>query len=332
MQKVSQRLSSLCVAAVAIVCAVAVIAGAASAAAKEKKPAERSGFITTSDGVKIHYIEAGHLSTSPSAQIGNPMPKDAVIKKGEIGLSAAHQFPSILFVPGWTMPLWIWQSQIDYFSHDYRVVAMDPRSQGQSSQTNDGLYPAARARDIKAVVDQLHLAPVVIVAWSMAVVETMAYVEQFGTGDFAGLILVDNDAGGRAPADADQDFGLLKGVLEDRQKAADGFIRTLNFKKPHPEDYIDKVEKASLQVPTNSAVALLVGYFVADYRPVLPKIDKPVVICAAKSGYMSTIVAMQKNIPSSKLEIFEGDGHALFVDDPDKFNALVEDFLLNLAR
>jgi microsomal epoxide hydrolase len=230
------------------------------------------------------------------------------------------------------MPSWIWQSQIDYFSHDYRVVAMDPRSQGQSSQTNDGLYPAARARDIKAVVDQLHLAPVVIVAWSMAVVETMAYVDQFGTGDFAGLILVDNDAGGRAPADADQDFGLLKGVLEDRQKAADGFIRTLNFKKPHPEDYIDKVEKASLQVPTNSAVALLVGYFVADYRPVLPKIDKPVVICAAKSGYMSTIVAMQKNIPSSKLEIFEGDGHALFVDDPDKFNALVEDFLLNLAR
>jgi non-heme chloroperoxidase len=332
MQKVSQRLSSLCVAAVAIVCAVAVIAGAASAAAKEKKPAERSGFITTSDGVKIHYIEAGHLSTSPSAQIGNPMPKDAVIKKGEIGLSAAHQFPSILFVPGWTMPSWIWQSQIDYFSHDYRVVAMDPRSQGQSSQTNDGLYPAARARDIKAVVDQLHLAPVVIVAWSMAVVETMAYVDQFGTGDFAGLILVDNDAGGRAPADADQDFGLLKGVLEDRQKAADGFIRTLNFKKPHPEDYIDKVEKASLQVPTKSAVALLVGYFVADYRPVLPKIDKPVVICAAKSGYMSTIVAMQKNIPSSKLEIFEGDGHALFVDDPDKFNALVEDFLLNLAR
>ena len=44
------------------------------------------------------------------------------------------------------------------------------------------------------------------------------------------------------------------------------------------------------------------------------------------------IVAMQKKISNSKLEIFDGDGHALFVDDPDKFNALVEDFLLNLAR
>ncbi len=330
----SEVISSGFVAALFVVCSIALLAGAASGAAsdKEKKPAERSGFITTSDGVRIHYIEAGRLAASPSAQIGNPMPKDAVIKKGEIGLSAAHQFPSILFVPGWTMPAWIWQSQIDYFARDYRVVAMDPRSQGQSSQTNDGLYPAARARDIKAVVDQLHLAPVVIVSWSMAVVETMAYVDQFGTGDFAGLILVDNDAGGRAPADADQDFGLLKGVLEDRQKSLDGFVRNLNLKKPHPEAYINKLEKASLQVPPNSAVALLVGYFVADYRPVLPKIDKPVVVCAAQSGYMGTIVAMQKSIPNSKLEIFEGDGHALFVDDPDKFNALVEDFLLNLAR
>src|SRR5271155_4994637 len=231
MRKIKQRLFLLTVAAFAMVCTVSIFAGAASGAAKEKKAGERSGFVTTSDGVKIHYVEAGRLATSPSAQIGNPMPKDAVIKKGEIGLSAGHQFPSILFVPGWTMPAWIWQSQIDYFAHDYRVVAMDPRSQGQSSQTSDGLYPAARARDIKAVVDQLHLAPVVIVAWSMAVVETMAYVDQFGTGDFAGLILVDNDAGGRAPADADQDFGLLKGVLEDRKNSANGFIRQLNLKK-----------------------------------------------------------------------------------------------------
>jgi pimeloyl-ACP methyl ester carboxylesterase len=220
MRKLPHRLPFLSVAAYAMLCAIAFFAGPTSGATKEKKPAERSGFITTSDGVKIHYVEAGRLAISPSAQIGNPMPKDAVIKKGEIGLSASHQFPSILFVPGWTMPGWIWQSQIDYFSHDYRVVAMDPRAQGQSSQTSDGLYPAARARDIKAVVDQLHLAPVVIVSWSMAVVETMAYVDQFGTGDFAGLILVDNDAGGRAPADADQDFGLLKGVLEDRKSAA----------------------------------------------------------------------------------------------------------------
>ena len=65
-------------------------------------------------------------------------------------------------------------------------MAIDPRSQGESSQTGEGLYPAARARDIKAVVDQLKLAPVVLVGWSMGAAEVAAYVDQFGTDTLAG--------------------------------------------------------------------------------------------------------------------------------------------------
>lgn len=310
-------------------CAIAQQASAA--AEKDKKPATvKSGFITTPDGVKIHYLEAGHSISAQNAEVGNPLPSNVKPTKGNIAVSADRKFPSLLFVPGWTMPAWIWENQISYFSKDYRVVAMDPRSQGDSSQTSDGLYPAARARDIKAVVTQLHLAPVVIVAWSMAVVETMAYVDQFGTGDLAAFVFVDNDAGGRAPGDADRDFGLLKGILEDRQNAANNFVRKLNFKKPQAEEYLQRVVQASLRVPTNTAVALLVGYFAADYRPVLPKIDKPSIVCAAKTPYMGTILEMQKQIRGSQLEVFDGAGHALFVDDADHFNTLLEEFLLDL--
>ena len=310
-------------------CAIAQQAGAAGV--KDKKPANvKSGFITTPDGVKIHYLEAGHSISAQSAEVGNPLPSNVTPTKGNIAVSAERKFPSVLFVPGWTMPAWIWENQISYFSKDYRVVAMDPRSQGDSSQTPDGLYPAARARDIKALVTQLHLAPVVIVAWSMAVVETMAYIDQFGTGDFAGFVFVDNDAGGRGTGDADQDLGLLKGLLEDRQNAVNGFVRKLNFKKSQAEEYLQKVIQASLRVPTNTAVALLVGYFVSDYRSVLPKIDKPSIVCAAKSSYMSTIVEMQKQIHGSQLEVFDDAGHALFVDDADHFNTLLEEFLLDL--
>jgi len=306
-------------------------AGVVAARASEKKPPHtKSGFITTPDGVKIHYLEAGRTAAYASAELGNPLPPGKVPTKGNISVTNPYQLPTILFIPGWTMPAWIWQKQIEYFSKDYRVVAMDPRSQGESSQTGDGLYPAARARDIKAVIDQLRLSPVVIVAWSMAVVETMAYVDQFGTGALAGVVLVDNDAGGRAPGDADQDFALLKGVLEDRDNSANSFVRKLNFKKPQPEEYLQNLVKASLKVPTDNAVSLLVGYFTADYRQVLAKIDKPALVCAAKTPYMNSIVKMQKNIKDSKLEVFDDAGHALFVDDAEKFNALLEDFLQDM--
>jgi len=39
---------------------------------------------------------------------------------------------------------------------------------------------------------------------------------------------------------------------------------------------------------------------------------------------------MQKSIAGAKLEIFDDAGHALFVDDPDKFNTLLDKFLKSL--
>jgi non-heme chloroperoxidase len=266
----------------------------------------KSGFVTSTDGMKIHYIEAGRPKATSGVQ------------------------PSILFIPGWTMPAWIWQQQIDHFGAKYHVVAIDPRCQGESSQTSEGLDPAQMARDIKAVVDQLHLAPVVLVGWSMAVVETLSYVDQFGTRGVAGLVFVDELAGGFAPGEAEQDFSLLKGLLDDRKKTADYFVRKIQFHKPQPEEYIQRVIQASLGVPTASAAALLVGRFAADYRAVLPKIDKPTLVCAAKGFDFDRIADMQKQIPGSKLEAFEGAGHALFVDNPDQFNSALDNFLSSL--
>ena len=299
--------------------------------ASDKKPAAvKSGFITASDGIKIHYLEAGKPLNAPSAEVGNPLPNGVAATKGSIAVSAAKQPPSILFVPGWIMPAWIWQRQIDYFSREYRVVAMDPRSQGDSARTSEGLYPAQMARDIRSVIEQLHLAPVVIVGWSMAIVETLSYVDQFGTKDVAGLVLVDELAGGQEPGDAKWEFDVLKSVLDDRKNATEGFVRKVQFHKPQPEEYIQRVIAAAMSVPTSDAVALLVGRYTADYRAVLPKIDRPTLVCAAKSPFFDRVVVMQKSIPGSQLEVFEGDGHALFVDDSDKFNAAVEDMLQDL--
>jgi non-heme chloroperoxidase len=77
--------------------------------------ASKSNFFVTSDGVCLHYLEAG-------------------------------SGPAIIFQPGWTMPAEIWQPQIDYFAHNYHVVALDPRSQGESDKPAEGNYPRAERR------------------------------------------------------------------------------------------------------------------------------------------------------------------------------------------
>lgn len=292
--------------------------------AKAAEP--KSGFVTTADGVKIHYLEADS-SNNAEVEISQRPMGEAEVKLGDMK-------PAVLFVPGWTMPAWIWQQQIDYFSRNYRVVAMDPRSQGDSTITSEGLYPAAQARDIKAVIDQLQLAPVVLVGWSMAVTELAAYVDQFGTKGIAGFVFVDDNFGGLGPGEADYDLKLLAQVLGDRQKNTEAFVHNLCFKKPQPADYLNRVVAACLHTPTSDAVALLAGKMAADYRSSAAKIDKPTLFCYADSPYMPAAARtqMQQSVKGSRMVIFEGAGHALFVDNADQFNNALDDFLSRLGR
>ena len=58
--------------------------------------------------------------------------------------------------------------------------------------------------------------------------------------------------------------------------------------------------------------------------------DRPVLItcqAAMKSLAANLIVSV---VPSARVEVFEDAGHALFVDDEDRFNAVLEDFLQHL--
>lgn len=327
MKRSWQATAILGIAISASIAAPALPASTASAKAKQDLSSGwKSGFVSSGEGVKIHYVEAGRVTAAGDIQL-SPGAPPGFSAGGSMSVTQQHLSPSIVFVPGWVMPEWIWNNQIRYFSKYYHVVAIDPRCQGESSQTSDGLFPGARARDIKAIVDQLRLAPVVLVGWSMAVTEAVAYVDQFGTGSLAGLILVDGAVGGFASGGAESDFALLKDVLENRPNQTDAFVRKVLFHRPQPEDYITRLIAEANKVPTNSAVALLVGYFAADYRSVLAKIDKPTLIIAAKTDYTSVLVDMQKQIPGSQIAVLDGVGHAVFVDDADDFNSVVAGFL-----
>jgi len=296
------------------------------AARAQAIPGSKSGFVTTSDGVKIHYLEVGK-PTLKKVQTAEPM--EGVPGKGVVTRDALT--PAILFVPGWTMPGWIWEHQITHFSKTHRVVAMDPRSQGESDKPAEGHYSAARARDIKAVVDELKLAPVVLVGWSMGVMEIAAYVDQFGTGDLAGMVLVDGIAGADYdPQDTPQALQWGASFIVDRPKATAAFVRGM-YRQPQSEDYLRRVTEASLQTPTPSAGALLLAYFATDLRPALAKIDKPTLVIGARSPWLSQLEKVHQLIPGSRFVVLEDTSHALFADKPAEFNSALEDFLKPLG-
>ena len=255
-------------------------------------------FFTTSDGVRLHYTDTGRGRT-------------------------------IVFVPGWTMSGDIWEPQLRAFSPRYRTVTLDPRAQGASEMTGEGLYLGRRGRDITELLEQLNLTDVVLVGWSMGVREVITAVAASGTSRIAALVFVEGNLWPQ---------GTLEPVLEslrrmqaDRKPFTRDFVKGM-YVQPQTDAYIDRVTEMSLETPTDAAAMLMFANAFGkdtDMRPLFGKLDRPVLFVGVPSKKPQGD-ALKAAVPSARIEYVEGAGHALFVDQADKFNALLEDFIRTL--
>jgi non-heme chloroperoxidase len=253
-------------------------------------------FFAASDGVTLHYLEAG-------------------------------QGPTLVFIPGWTMPGDIWAAQTAFFSTHYQVVVLDPRGQGKSQITTQGLTVLRGAQDIQELLDQLKVPKPVLVGWSMGGSETLAYLGQYGCAGLMGVVLVDAPPGSDpTKAQVLKRNELIQRLQGDRGKETNSFVRWM-FHKPQSESYLTGLMMEALKTPTSAAVALLQDlYAPSNWRPDYSKIDLPVLGFASES-YAAEEQWLQTKIKGMKLEMEPGAGHALFVDEADHFNKQTQKFL-----
>ena len=86
--------------------------------------------------------------------------------------------------------------------------------------------------------------------------------------------------------------------------------------------------KESRENTPAQGVTLGPDYQAQDWRPMLPSIDLPVLITTGgRSGAYPGCKYMFEHIPGARMEVFEDSGHALFYEEPDRFNAVVAEFI-----
>ena len=253
-------------------------------------------FFTTTDGVRLHYIEAGRGHT-------------------------------IVLVPGWTMPAWIWSAQIADFSRHYHVVAFDPRSQGASDLAWSGNEPFRRGQDIAELIARLPAEPVLLVGWSLGVLDSLSYLHQFGDGRLAGLVLVDNSVGENPPPAPERYARAARRTRPPpRADSVRAFVRGM-FVRPQPSAYLDRLAEASLRTP-ESVAAQLLAYPVprSFWREAVYSTSRPIlyVVRPWLGGQAANLVARD---PAAESAVLAGVGHAMFAEDPARFDALMGDFI-----
>jgi non-heme chloroperoxidase len=122
------------------------------------------GYVTTKDGVEIFYKDWGAKDAQP-----------------------------LVFHHGWPLSADDWDTQMLYFlEQGYRVVALDRRGHGRSTQVGDGHDMDHYAADAAAVLEHLDLSDAVHIGHSTGGGEATHYVARHGQpqGRVAKLVLI----------------------------------------------------------------------------------------------------------------------------------------------
>jgi non-heme chloroperoxidase len=255
--------------------------------------AEQPHYFASSDGVRLHYIAEGAGET-------------------------------LLFVPGWLMPAEIWRPQIRYFAGKYRVIAFDPRSQGDSQLAPSGNNLRRRAEDLNDLIEHLQSRRVVLVAWSLGVLESLLYIKTHGDAKVAALVFVDNSVGERPPQQGGATFPARP--PSERELEVADFVRSM-FNSPQSPGYLAWLTREALRTPVAASVSLLaMPYPRISWRSIVYGTRKPL-LYAVTASLKRQAENLQRQRKGTSIEVFADAGHALFVDEHERFNAVLDAFL-----
>ena len=263
-------------------------------------------LLKTAEGVGIHYEEKGE---------GLPL----------------------VFIHGWAMSGSVWIIQHG-FTDRYRVIVPDLRGHGLSSAPDSGYSFENFAHDLYELFSRLNLDKAILIAWSMGVqvaLQAFPLIRE----RLAALIFVSGTP--KFTASEDYSYGLpsveTRGLglrlKKDFEKAVRDFIRGMFTDEELLQGCYERMvsDKIFGKLPARLAAhASLKSLACADLRYTLSSVKVPVLLIHGSADNVCPPMAshyMTEHLPSARLEIMEGVGHAPFLSRPTEFTAILIKFI-----
>jgi non-heme chloroperoxidase len=273
------------------------------------------GVFRTLDGVGLHYVERG---------TGRPL----------------------VLLHGWSQTAEQFSHQWDALAESYRVVTYDHRGHGLSDQPEYGYRVHRLAADLRGLLLGLDLQDVTALGHSMGCAVIWAYLDLFGEDRLSRLILVDEprcltlneqwDEAEKAASGAlftpDGAMALCNSLLHDVDGAVRDGLMTAMLSAQCPPDIRKWMMACNRKMKRNHCAELMRNHANLDWRDVICRIRLPTLAIGAHASLAPATCMpwVASQIPGARLEMFgadEGGSHFMFVENPQKFNRLVLEFL-----
>jgi 3-oxoadipate enol-lactonase len=259
---------------------------------------------STINGIKIHYVDTGNPDALP-----------------------------VVLIHGMTFDHRSWNPQIEFLKENYRVIAYDMRGHGKTD-VGDGQYTYKMfADDIIALLDHLKIDEAVFCGLSMGGAIAIRAFEMHPERVKA-LVLCDT----RSEADSNETKYWRENSIElikqnGLELFADEFIKA-TFAPKSIKEHRGAVKLIRNTILSSSPLGIC-GVLLAqaartDMTHVLPEINVSTLIMIGENDNFTSLASskiMNEGISSSELKIISKAGHVSNLENVDKFNEYLREFL-----
>jgi pimeloyl-ACP methyl ester carboxylesterase len=244
---------------------------------------------------------------------------------------------AIVFIHGWTCDLTFWRGQEPVYNK-HRALLVDLPGHGQSDKPEVAYTQERFARAIDAVMRDAGVERAVLVGHSMGGPVILTFLRLFPAKTRA-LVFVDasippapKDDAARAKQKAQME-PFLRSFREPTYKDRAGKMIESMFSEKTTPAMREEIRSKMLATPQNVMASAMEGMFAME--PIQPgeTYKLPVLSIVAASPARAGFEAQLRVVfPNLTYEAWEGSGHFLMMESPERFNRALEDFLATVKN
>jgi 3-oxoadipate enol-lactonase len=241
--------------------------------------------------------------------------------------------PPLLLLTGLGYAIWSWQRQLPEWSRRFRCIAVENRGTGRSPKPPGPYSIEQIADDAAEMLDgrRAHVAGFSMGGYvaQMVALRHSDLVER--------LVLVCTATGGPHVLPTPEETKAA--WLANADRPPPEFARAtmpLSFRPGWTDEHPDEFERLlrdRLEFPTPPECWRAQYDACLDWGArvtPLEEIEAPALVVHGTADRIVPYengVELARRLPNARLETFEGAGHLLFIEEPERFNRLVEEFL-----
>jgi proline iminopeptidase len=231
------------------------------------------------------------------------------------------------------------------------LVVIHPRGSGLSGPADGDAYSLPDyALDLEALRAHLQLEKPIVMGWSHGGMvaqlfacthpESLAKLILFGTTAYFGEFLNDIESAVQRQKDQpwyEASLAALKaesaGEFKTEEELRGMLFEEMKFYFKDYDARADSYNRMLRELPVSLEPLKVFNLNEAetmDLRGCLEKIRVPALIVVGRYDFITNVEMaeeMLRHLPDARMEIFEGSGHFLFVEEPEKFYRVIKEFV-----